>query len=47
MEREEYLKPEITSDTIEIGVYGLYIENEDPVSRNNGNRNRNRNRGKH
>ena len=32
MEREEYLKPEITSDIIEIGVYGFYYEDGDPVS---------------
>ena len=38
MEREEYLKPEIISDDIEIGVYGIYYENEDgdPVHHNNG-----------
>ncbi len=42
MEREEYQKPEIISDAIEIGVYGIYSGNEDggPVPHDNGRRRR-------
>lgn len=42
MEREEYQKPEITSDIIEIGVYGFYYEDGDPVSHKKDKLKRNR-----
>ncbi len=46
MEREEYLKPEIISDAIEIGVYGIYYENEDGIGPHNNGKRRRKNRKK-